>query len=83
MSLRRFAAVATKEIIQILRDARSLIIVILMPVILVLLFGYGVSLDVKHIALFVFDRDRSQQSQDLLKRFAASQYFDLKRAVNS
>jgi ABC-2 type transport system permease protein len=83
MSSRRFAAVAVKEMIQIVRDTRSLIIVIIMPVILVLLFGYGVSLDVKHVPLYVFDRDGSQQSQDLLKRFQASQYFDLKRAVNS
>ena len=46
MTYRRFAAVASKEIIQIMRDTRSLIIVVLMPIILVLLFGYGVSLDV-------------------------------------
>ena len=68
MTYRRFAAVASKEIIQIMRDTRSLIIVVLMPIILVLLFGYGVSLDVKHVAVYVFDREGSQQSQDLLKR---------------
>ena len=41
MSFTRFLAVAHKEIIQILRDSRSLIIVVIMPVVLVLLFGYG------------------------------------------
>jgi ABC-2 type transport system permease protein len=53
-----------------------------MPVILVLLFGYGVSLDLKGLPIFVYDRDGSQQSQDLLKRFQASAYFDIVRVVN-
>jgi ABC-2 type transport system permease protein len=82
MSFTRFLAVARKEIIQILRDTRSLIIVVLMPVILVLLFGYGVSLDLKHLPIYVWDCDGSQQSQDLLKRFQNSDYFDLVRVVN-
>jgi ABC-2 type transport system permease protein len=47
MSLTRLVAVARKEIIQILRDVRSLMIVIVMPVAMVLLFGYGVNLDLK------------------------------------
>lgn len=83
MKYRRFAAVASKEIIQIVRDTRSLVIVLIMPVILVLLFGYGVSLDIKHLPMYVYDRDGSQQSQDLLKRFQASTYFDLVRAVDN
>ena len=83
MSLTRFLAVAKKEIIQVLRDARSLIIVVVMPVVLILLFGYGVSLDLKHLPVYVYDRSGSQQSQDLLKRFQASEYFELTRVVNN
>ncbi len=83
MSFTRFLAIAKKEIVQVLRDSRSLIIVLIMPVILVLLFGYGVSLDLKHLPIYVFDRDGSQQSQDLLKRFQASDYFEVVRAVNN
>jgi ABC-2 type transport system permease protein len=83
MSFTRFLAVAKKEIVQVLRDARSLIIVLIMPVILVLLFGYGVNLDLKHLPIYVYDRDGSQQSQDLLKRFQASDYFEIARVVNS
>jgi ABC-2 type transport system permease protein len=83
MSFTRFLAVAKKEIVQVLRDSRSLIIVIIMPVILVLLFGYGVNLDLKHLPIYVYDRDGSQQSQDLLKRFQASDYFEIVRVVNS
>src|SRR5260370_14158443 len=83
MSFTRFLAVAKKEIVQVLRDSRSLIIVIIMPVILVLLFGYGVNLDLKHLPIYVDDRGGSQQSQDLLKRFQASDYFEIVRVVNS
>jgi ABC-2 type transport system permease protein len=83
MSFTRFLAVAKKEIVQVLRDSRSLIIVIIMPVILVLLFGYGVNLVLKHLPIYVYDRDGSQQSQDLLKRFQASDYFEIVRVVNS
>lgn len=82
MSFTRFLAVAHKEVVQILRDSRSLIIVVIMPVVLVLLFGYGVSLDLKGLPIYVYDRDGSQQSQDLLKRFQASPYFDVVRVVN-
>jgi ABC-2 type transport system permease protein len=83
MSFTRFLAVAKKEILQVLRDSRSLVIVLIMPVILVLLFGYGVNLDLKHLPIYVYDRDGSQQSQDLLKRFQASDYFDVVRVVNN
>jgi ABC-2 type transport system permease protein len=83
MSFTRFLAVARKEIVQILRDSRSLIIVLIMPVVLVLLFGYGVNLDFKGLPVYVYDRDGSQQSQDLLKRFQASEYFDVRQVVSN
>jgi drug efflux transport system permease protein len=83
MSFTRFLAVAKKEIVQVLRDSRSLIIVLIMPVILVLLFGYGVNLDQKHIPIFVYDQEGSQRSQDLLKRFQASEYFNVARVVTN
>jgi ABC-2 type transport system permease protein len=83
MSLTRLLAVARKEVVQILRDARSLIIVVLMPAVLVLLFGYGVNLDLKGLPVYVLDRDGSQQSQDLLKHFQASEYFHVARVVGS
>jgi len=83
MSWRRLMAVARKELIQIWRDSRSLGIVLVMPLAMMLLFGYGVNLDMKHIPVCVFDREGSRQSQDLLKRFQASDYFDVVRAVDN
>jgi len=82
MSFTRLGAVAMKELTQIRRDVRSLIIVVIMPIILVLLFGYGVSLDLKHLPVYVYDRDGSQQSQDLLKRFQSNDYFEVVQAVS-
>jgi ABC-2 type transport system permease protein len=82
MSFTRFLAVAKKETVHIFRDSRGLIIVLIMPVVLVLLFGYGVNLDFKGLPVYVYDREGSQQSQDLLKRFQSSQYFDVVRVVN-
>ena len=83
MSWRRLWVMARKEVVQILRDPRSLMIVIVMPAILVVLFGYGVSLDLKGLPVYVYDQEGSQQSQDLLKHFQASAYFHVVRAVNN
>jgi ABC-2 type transport system permease protein len=77
MNFRRLLAVSRKEIFQVLRDSRSLLIVLLMPLMLMTVLGYGVNLDTKHIRLFAFDREGSQASQDLLKRFQSSEYFSL------
>jgi ABC-2 type transport system permease protein len=82
MSLTRLLAVARKEVLHILRDARSLGIVVIMPVTLMLLFGYGVNLDLKGLPVYVLDQDGSQQSQDLLKRFQSSEYFHIVRVVD-
>ena len=83
MSPTRLLAVARKEVLQILRDTRSLAIVVVMPVTLMLLFGYGVNLDLKQLPVYVYDQDSSQQSQDLLKRFQNTRYFHIVRAVDN
>jgi len=83
MRAHRILAMARKEVIQVLRDSRSLAIVVLMPPMLMLMFGYGVSLDTKDIPLCAFDREGTQQSQDLLKRFQASRYFKVVGTVDN
>jgi len=81
--LHRLRAIARKEVLQILRDARSVGIVVIMPVAMMLAFGYGISLDVKHLPVYVFDREGSRRSQDLLKHFQASEYFKVLHTVNN
>jgi len=83
MDLNRLMAMAGKEVIQIKRDARSIAIVIAMPLVMMLAFGYGVSFDTKHIPVYVYDMEGSQQSQDLLKRFQSSIYFHVVKTVDN
>jgi ABC-2 type transport system permease protein len=71
-------AIAKKEFVHIYRDPRSLALVILMPALLMLLFGYAVTLDVKKVSMAVLDRDRSQESLNFIQRFTASPYFRLR-----
>jgi ABC-2 type transport system permease protein len=78
MKFSRTWAVARKELFHIFRDWRSLGLVILMPVLLMLLFGYAVTLDVKKVPMAVLDRDKTQESLSFIHRFSASPYFNLR-----
>lgn len=77
MRWKRIRAIAVKEMIQIRRDTRSLIIALFMPLMQLILLGYGVSLDIKHVPICVYDQEGSQNSQALLKHFQASDYFSI------
>jgi ABC-2 type transport system permease protein len=81
--LNRLAAVARKEVLQIVRDSRSLAIVVVLPVVMMLLLGYGVSLDMKHLPVWVLDREASPASRELVERFRASEYFRVLRSAES
>jgi ABC-2 type transport system permease protein len=81
--LHRVAAVARKEVLQIVRDSRSLAIVLILPVAMMLLLGFGVSLDMKGLPVWVLDREGSPASQELLHRFRASEYFRVERAADN
>ena len=83
MRLRRVKAIAVKESLQIVRDPRSLMIALLIPLMQMFMLGYGINLDVKHIPLCAYDREGSQQSQGLLKLFAASQYFSMHKVARN
>lgn len=77
MDHRRTYSVFRKELIHIKRDPTSLIQIILMPIILLLLYGYALTFDIKNVPLAVLDRDGTQVSQEFLDRFASSRYFNL------
>jgi ABC-2 type transport system permease protein len=83
MKLIRLKAIARKEFLQILRDPRSLALAVSMPVFLLLLFGYALTLDVDRIPTVVYDQDRSPKSRDLTDRFLSSRYFQLEEAVQN
>lgn len=69
-------AVAIKEFRQIVRDRQSLLVVLFLPAFFLLLYGYALNFDIRHIAMVVQDRDGSAESRDLVARFVASTYFD-------
>ncbi len=77
MNLLRTRAMARKEMLHILRDVRSLIIALALPVIMLLLFGYALSLDVDQIPTLIFDSDGSPESRALIARFEGSRYFEV------
>lgn len=75
MNPRNIQAVARKEVYHLIRDARSLILAFAIPLFLILLFGYALSLDVDNIETSVVDQDRTDLSRDFLRRLDASPYF--------
>lgn len=77
MNLRRTSAIARKEILHIVRDTRSLIAALLQPLLVLLLFGYALSLDVDRVPTVVLDYDQSPESASLLQEFQGSRYFQI------
>lgn len=77
MNLKRLAAVARKECIHVLRDPRALGISLGLPLVLLLLFGYALTLDVDRVPLAVWDQSGTTQSRELVSRFEGSCYFSL------
>lgn len=83
MNPRRILAVANKETRELLRDPITMGVCLLIPLVMLFLFGYAVSLDVEDVALGVLDRDRTPASRELVDRFTRSGYFHLERSTGS
>lgn len=83
MSLNRILAVLKKEFLQMKRDRMTLALIFMIPLVQLILFGYAIQTEVKHIPTVVFDQSLSMASRDLLDSFSASGYFDVKDSVNS
>ena len=81
--MRRIAAVAVKELRQISRDRRTLMILLFVPAFFLLLFGYALNFDIRHVSLAVNDQDRSVKSRELVSAFVNSGYFELVGYVDS
>lgn len=73
----RLRALIVKEFIQVLRDRITLVIIIAMPIIQLVVFGFAINTDVKHLRTAVFDQSRSQESREMLRGFTSSNYFDV------
>jgi ABC-2 type transport system permease protein len=71
-----------KELHHITRDARSLTMALAMPVMMLLLYGYALSLDVDHIRTLIYDQDGTEASRSLMRQFEGSRYFQVDGFVN-
>ncbi|KRQ86543.1 Inner membrane transport permease YbhS [Caloramator mitchellensis] len=83
MNLKRMFTITKKEFIHIKRDKASLAIAIMMPIMMLILFGYAVTSDVKNVKLVVYDEDRTVESRNLIEKYANSNYFKLYNIVDS
>ncbi len=81
MRLRRVWALVEKETREIKRDPFFLLMAFLVPSLFMVLFGYGLSLDVKNLPFWVLDYDQSKTSRDLVYHFVTSRYFELKGSL--
>ena len=73
----RIPAIARKEYLHVVRDWRTLLIAFVLPVMMILLFGYAITFDIRDLKLAVADQDRTRASRELIEKFAASRYFRL------
>lgn len=79
----RLRRMLVKEFIQVLRNPRMRAVLFIMPVAQVIIIGYAVSTDVRHVPIAVYDLDRTPATRDLVSRFEGSGCFDVVRQLNS
>ena len=80
---RRIWQMVKKEFIQVWRDRRLRIFLILPPIVQLIIYGYAINFDIRQVPFGVFDEDRTQASELLISRFTASEYFRLTDSINS
>lgn len=71
----RIAAIARKEFLHIIHDPRSLMIIFLMPIIQLVMFGYALDMEIKHVDLAVIDYNKTIHSHNLIEQFEGSDFF--------
>ncbi len=83
MRWKRLLAVARKEAIQIRRDTRSLAMAFAIPMLLIVMYGYALTLDVDDLRTLVYDEDESEASRELLRSFSRSGYFTVVQTTHA
>lgn len=78
----RLKALLIKEFLQMQRDKAVIVMMIMIPVVQLLLFGFAINTDVKHLPTIVYDQCLQEESRDLLSSFTSSGYFDIKDTAN-
>ena len=83
MNWRRTRAIARKEYFHVVRDLRSLLLALALPLFLLLLFGYALTLDVDRVPTVVYDMDRTPQSRELIERLRGSRFFTIEAVAGA
>ena len=83
MKAARIGAVSRKEFLHIVRDPRSLGMGIAIPILLLVIYGYALTMDVDEVPLVVWDQSATPQSRELVSGFTGSRYFALRGHVSS
>ncbi len=83
MNVKRMLTITKKEFIHIKRDRPSLMISFIMPIIMLLLFGFAVTTDVNHVKMAVYDGSKTVESRTLIERFSHAYYFESYASVHS
>lgn len=81
--MQRIWAILIKEFHQMKRDKATLFMLILMPLMQLIIFGYAINTDVKHVPTVIFDQSRSEESRELINAFVGTSYYDVVEYVDS
>ena len=79
----RLKQLLIKELIQVVRDKRTRLILIVPPIVQMLVFGYAANFDIRSVSTAVVDLDNSQQSRELVSRFTSSPYFNVQYQLDN
>jgi ABC-2 type transport system permease protein len=79
----RLKQMLIKELIQVVRDKRTRLILIVPPIVQMLVFGYAANFDIRNVSTAIVDLDNTQQSRELVSRFASSPYFNLQYRLDN
>ncbi len=81
--MNRLMALVRKEFIQMGRDRLTLAMMVMIPVVQLIIFGFAINTDVKHLETVLFDQSMSRQSRELMEAFTATEYFDVTENLSS
>ena len=81
--MNRLLALTWKEFLQLKRDTMTLKMIVMVPLMQTLIFGYAINYDVKHMSTIVLDESRSFESRELVAKMTATGYFDVVKHVDS
>src|SRR5262245_36880599 len=82
-SRQRMLSVARKEMLHILRDGQTLFMTLFFPIVELMMLGYAIDTNVRDVRTVVLDQDRTQQSQELIRRFRNSKDFEIVAEVDT